>query len=480
MPKMLWLCLSLPRLPIEVFQRAGASHDPLAVIGGGNAPLIVACDERAAAAGIRSGMSMSAAYALLPELNARMRDTGAELDSLRATALWALQFTSQVSMRAPDALLLEIGASLKLFGGIDALCERINASASQLGFDTLSAVAPTPLGAYWLARCALGISVENRETLRHHLNRLPVSCLDTGARVFESLERMGIRTIGQLAQLPRDALARRFGQHLLDQLDRGFGNRPDPQTPFTPPSRFSARLVLPSPVGEAEALLFAAHRLVLQLTGYLSANNAGVMQLRLILENEDGSSTGVTAALSIPSRDPKHLLNLLRERLSQTALTGRSEAIRLEAPGIAQLAPRNFSFLPDAGHAREERATLVEKLRARLGNEAVHGLSLFPDARPEFAWHEAEPGMNTRPGPALLRPAWLLTRPRRLKLHGKRPCLDGQLRIVDGPERIESGWWDGRDVMRDYFIARNDSGATFWIYRERASSGEWFLHGIFS
>jgi protein ImuB len=79
-----------------------------------------------------------------------------------------------------------------------------------------------------------------------------------------------------------------------------------------------------------------------------------------------------------------------------------------------------------------------------------------------------------------LRPAWLLKRPRRLKLHGGRPCLDGQLRIVDGPERIESGWWDGFDVMRDYFIARSDNGATFWIYRERVPSGDWFLHGVFS
>jgi protein ImuB len=477
---MLWLCLNLPRLPIEAFLRAGASHDPLAVTSGGNAPLIVACDERAAAAGIRDGMALSAAYALLPELNARIRDDNAEQDCLEATALWALQFTSQVSVHAPDSLLLEIGASLKLFGGLDTLCHRINASASKLGFDTLSAVAPTPCGAYWLARCGLGINVEDRKTLQHHLHRLPVTCLDAGAAAFQSLERMGVRTIGQLARLPRDALARRFGQRLLDQLDRAFGNRPDPQQPFSPPSRFSARLVLPSPVSEAEALLFAAHRLILQLTGYLSAANAGVMRLRLMLENEDGSTTDVIVALSIPGRDPKHLLNLLRERLSQTALSGRSEAITLEAPEIAQLAPRNFSFLPDAAHAREERATLVEKLRARLGNDAVHGLTLFPDARPEFAWHEAEPGVNTQPGPPLLRPAWLLKRPRRLKLHGGRPCLDGQLRIVEGPERIESGWWDGFDVMRDYFIARSDNGATFWIYRERVPSGDWFLHGVFS
>ena len=477
---MLWLCLNFSRLPIEVLLRAGASRDPLVVASGGNAPLVVACDDRAAAAGIRDGMSLSAAYALLPELNARSRDIKTEQKCLEEIAQWALQFTSQVSVHAPDSLLLEIGASLRLFGGLATLCNRINESAAQLGFDTLTAVAPTPRGAYWLARSGLGINVEDHETLQHHLNRLPVACLDAEAGIFQSLERMGIRTVGQLARLPRDALARRFGQRLLDQLDRAFGNRPDPQTPFTPPSGFSARLALPSPVSEAEALLFAAHRLILQMAGYLSAGNAGVMRLRLMLENEDGKTSDVIVALSIPSRDPKHLLNLLRERLSQTSLTGRSEAITLEALDIAQLAPRNFSFLPDAAHAREERATLVEKLRARLGNDAVHGLSLFPDARPELAWHEAEPGIRTQPGPPLLRPAWLLKRPRQLKLHDGRPWFDCQLRLLDGPERIESGWWDGFDVMRDYFIARSNSGATFWIYRERAPSGGWFLHGIFS
>jgi protein ImuB len=477
---MLWLCLNFPRLPIEIFLRAGTPSEPLVVVTDGNAPLVIACDERAAAAGIRAGMTLSAAYALSPELLVRTRDTKAEQCCLEEIALWALQFTSQVSLPSPDSLLLEIGASLKLFGGLDKLCKRLNESAVQLGFDTLSAVAPTPRGARWLASAGFGVVVEDNETLQHHLNRLPVTCLEAEADIFNSLATMGIRSIGQLASLPRNALARRFGQRLLDQLYRAFGELADPQPVFTPPSRFVAHLALPSPVSEAEALLFGAHRLVLQMTGYLSASNAGVMRLRLVLENEDKQKTDVIVALSIPSRDPKHLLDLLRERLLRTELPARSEAMTLEAMDTAQLAPRNFSFLPDAAHTREERAALVERLRARFGGDAVHGLSLFPDARPEFAWHESEPGVAAQSGPPLLRPAWLLPQPRKLQLHGSRPWLDGELRILDGPERIETGWWDGCDVMRDYFVARNDNGSTFWIYRERTAENNWFLHGIFS
>ncbi|NIO39139.1 MAG: DNA polymerase Y family protein [Burkholderiales bacterium] len=477
---MLWLCLNFPRLPIEVFLRAGKPTEPLVVTNGGNAPSVVDYDEHAAAAGIRNGMALSVAYALSPTLKVRTRNPETEHSCLEEIALWALQFTSRVSLQAPDSLLLEIGASLKLFGGLEALRKRINESAAQLGFDTLAAVAPTPRGAHWLACAGFGVSVEEHKALRHHLNRLSVSCLNADSDTFNSLSRMGIRSIGQLALLPRDAATRRFGQRLLDQLSRAFGDLPDPQPEFSPPSRFAAHLALPSPVSETEALLFGAHRLILQMAGYLSAGNAGVTRLRLALENEDKKTTDVIVALSVPSRDPKHLLNLLRERFLRTALPSRSEAMTLEALDIAQLSPRNFSFLPDAVHAREERATLVEKLRARLGNDAVHGLSLFPDARPEFAWHETEPGAAAQSGPPLLRPTWLLRRPRQLKLRNGCPWLDGALRILDGPERIETGWWDGCDAMRDYFVARNDSGATFWIYRERTAANNWFLHGIFS
>ena len=126
---MLWLCLNFPRLPIEIFLRAGVSRDPLVVSSGGNRPLIIACDERAQHAGIRNGMALSAAYALLPEIAVRTRDPGVEQRCLEEIALWAIQFTPQISLLPPASLLLEIGGSLKLFGGLDALRRQIGESA---------------------------------------------------------------------------------------------------------------------------------------------------------------------------------------------------------------------------------------------------------------------------------------------------------------------------------------------------------------
>jgi protein ImuB len=54
---------------------------------------------------------------------------------------------------------------------------------------------------------------------------------------------------------------------------------------------------------------------------------------------------------------------------------------------------------------------------------------------------------------------------------------EGDFTLLAGPERIEAGWWDGEDVVRDYFIARTRAASLAWIYR--ATEG-WFLHGLFA
>jgi protein ImuB len=179
----------------------------------------------------------------------------------------------------------------------------------------------------------------------------------------------------------------------------------------------------------------------------------------------------------MPSRDGTHLVSLLRERLSRIALPQSVEAFGLECEETMQLAPGNFSFFTERGRGAEDRAALVERLRARLGREAVHGLALVPDHRPELAWRESEPGTPHAEPPPTPRPLWLLAAPRVLLTDDHGPRLDGPLALEPGPERIESGWWDGGDVRRDYFVAANPEGARFWIYR---SGDAWFLHGIFA
>lgn len=476
----LWLALHLPRLPLEIFQRSrdrtaaanDASLRPFAVVE--NARLLMP-DPEAVRLGLQPGMTLSAAYAICPGLTVRPRDRRQEAASLDSLALWAEQFTPTLSLAPPDALLLEIGGCLKLFDGLDALLGLVHAGMAQLGFDAIAACAPTPGAALMLARSGFDAQIHDVAALRAQLGRLPVESLDVPLATLASLQRLGLRTIAECLSLPRDGTARRFGQDLVDTLDRVLGDRPDPRTPFVPPARFASRLVLPVPVTDVEPVLFGARRLMDELAGFLLGRGAGATRCELILEHEDRPPTVVLVELSMPSRDPVHLHRLLRERLSRISLPDGVEAFRLECTETRQLAPRNFSFFATREDATEGRTALVERLRARLGHAAVQGLALVPEHRPELAFRDAEPGTASPPPPPAPRPLWLL--------HTPRPVDPKRLRFIAGPERIESGWWDGADVRRDYYRAVDAQHARLWVYREAGDGTQperWFVHGWFA
>jgi protein ImuB len=476
---MLWLALHFPSLPLEVFTRGAEAPGPTAIASIGNRPLVVCCNAAAMRAGIRPGTPISAAHALAPGLAVHARDAQRERETLERLAAWALQFTPTLSLAERATLLAEIGGSLRLFGGLSPLLEQARNGLAELGFDALRAVAPTATGAALLARTGLELELTETTALRSSLAALSIDLLEQDTEVLHALEKIGVRTLGECRRLPRDGLARRFGGNLLDELDRAFGDRPDPRPPWVAPDVHSAKLDLPSPVWEVEALIFGAKRLLAELCGVLTARRQGITQLSLTLSHEDRVPTVIMLSLSMPSRDPAHLLVLLRERLSNLALPDRVESIALTVTETMQLAPRNFSFFGDRNELAENRLVLVERLRARLGDAAVCGLALVPDHRPELAWQPAEPGSAAVASVSNPRPLWLLPNPKPLRTNadGTAPA---SLSILVGPERIESGWWDGNDVTRDYFVAGNAAGAKFWVFRERGGSNRWFLHGVFA
>jgi protein ImuB len=181
----------------------------------------------------------------------------------------------------------------------------------------------------------------------------------------------------------------------------------------------------------------------------------------------------------MPQREAAHLLMLLRERLHRLDLVAGVSGLDIQADETAQMEPLNFSLFGERQHLREDCLNLVERLQARLGFEAVTGLALCPEHRPELAWREVAPGQATVGADFPVRPLWLLEQPRPLATRAALPWLDGPLRLRAGPERIESGWWDGAGVQRDYYIAQTASGARLWLYRQRGAPARWFLHGIF-
>jgi protein ImuB len=392
-----------------------------------------------------------------------------EREALAAVAAWACQFTPRVSLEPPQELLMEVEGSLRYFGGRWKFLARLRAGLGRLGFEARIAEAPAARAALWRARGNGG-----------RLEALPVAVTGLAPAALELLSDLGIKTIGGLMRLPREGVALRFGQGLLDQIGQACGQAPEPREFFAPPARFSARLELPAPVMQAENALFAARRLLVQMEGFLAARHAGVRGFSLELAHDSLPTTAVKVGLAAPGRGAEHFARLLRERLARTTLCAAVEAIRIEAGDLEILAAGNRNFFSDPHADGEEWLRLVERLQARLGSEGVHGVGMHEDHRPEFAFCRTEfrkessnsiEKQNQIPGP---RPLWLLEAPRRIR--------EGEFTLLAGPERIESGWWDGAEVRRDYFIARTGECSLAWIYRERGPEpgGSWFLHGLFA
>jgi protein ImuB len=422
-------------------------------------------------------LPVAAARALVHDLRVCSRDPKAEADALHSLAAWAYQFSSQVSLYPPCALLLEVRRSLALFGGHAALLDAVRSGLAGLGYQTRLASAPTPLAAYSLACCESEQHIQSRSALAGALAPLPLSVLDWEQILIDRLHGMGVRHLGDLLRLPRDGLARRLGPDSLSYLDRMLGRQPDPQVLYAPPPRFQRQLLLPAEIEQAGALLFALQRLILELCGWLQGQGAAIQELKVRLWHREQKSTCVNIALQDKSRDAEQLLILLRERLQRLELRGPVIEVGLSAERLLLLDAQSLQLFgaTQEGH----QVDLLDRLRARLGDEAVRGLSAVAEHRPEYAWRYSEPGQGEQAVNGQQRPLWLLPVPRQLRTERGWPCLQGRLELQHSRERIESGWWDGREVARDYFIANSPSGSRYWIYRELDGERRWFLQGVF-
>jgi protein ImuB len=488
----LWIGLHLPRLPLEVFA-PNWSTDPGSVVLDGERVLVAS--SAASAAGVKTGMRRGGVLMLLPDARIHERAPLLEADARDAVALALLQYTPQVTEAEESTLLMDIGASLRLFGGIGALCRLVRASVRTLGFTASLACAPTARGAWLLARARAGRAVQ-MESLLRRLDRLAV-LLAPPARPFAAwFDGIGCITLGDLRRLPRPGLQRRCGRALLDVLDAAYGLSPELHDWIVPPEAFEARLELFDRIDDADMLLAGARRLLVQLTGWLCVRQLAVERITLKLEHERGRvarpPTCIEVALAEPAWRDEHLVRLLKERLSKLVLEAPVIGLVLEAVQVQPMAPPNESLFPEPGGTEEDCMRMLELLVARLGPDNVLQPLPRADYRPEQAnaWVPIQQKVrnaarDAQMPPDLLsmpRPTWLLAKPIALLMREHRPFYGSPLRVASTPERIEAGWWNGPET-RDYFIAEGRDHTLYWVYRERIGADEveprWYLHGLF-
>jgi protein ImuB len=480
----LWLAIYLPELPLEALCRGGAGGDPLVVIGDHSARAeVIVADDEAKAAGVRAGMPFTAACALVPVIRALRRDETEEAAALEGLALWSGQFTAFVSLER-QGLLLEIGGSLKLFGGLDALCTRIDEGVRALGYRALTGVAPTPLAAWLLARAGFDDPVVSPALLSGRLASVPATCLGLDPQALEDLQRMGVRSVGDCCRLPRDGLARRISPKLVELLDRALGRRPDPRRAYVPPPVFE-RCIHPSfDLRDRGALLAAAKLLFTELHGFLSARFGGVQNLEIHLGHRRVPATRLTLSLASPGRDPTRLLELLEARMGRVSLAEPAVYLGVRATTILPLGPDNRDLYESLSASGGDWKTLLARLEARLSAERIHAFSVYADYRPERAWKKDRLKQERGRDPVFTSlsplPLWLLDRPRPLESVEGAPCWRGPLLLRQGPQRIESGWWDEDPVARDYYVAAGSANARFWIFKDLREPRRWYLHGVFA
>lgn len=413
----------------------------------------------------------------------------------RALGWWALQFTPRVA-RLEEAVVLEVAASLRLFGGATRLHRRLWREARALGLAGM-AWAPTGLGALALARA--GRHEGLAEPLDTLLDPLPLATLSAARAHQAMLLRLGCRRLGQLRALPRKALARRFGADLLLALDRAYGHANEAHAWLQAPERFEARLELPFRLEHAPALAHHAESLLRQLCGWLAARQAGVKQLTLAWQHDAlrGRDVALDGALQFgtadPTRELRHLSRLLGEHLARLTLAAPVGELTLRADEVVVKPEQAASLLPSApDEAIEPLPQLLERLAVRLGPQQVRIGELLEDHRMELMqrwqpWPGPARPAAARP-PLYPQPAWLLEPPLRLDAPRSQPRYLGQpLQLLSRPQRVEGGWWAGQAggpglVQRDYVLAQSAQAGLLWIFQQRLSGEEsaWFLHGVFA
>jgi len=483
----LWFALELPSLPLQLSERGGGSSAALVISDGTAQRPVVLCANRAAKdAGIREGIAVAAAKALSRELRILPRDACAERDCLERLAAWAAQFTP-MSCVDGQGIALEVESTQRLFEGHAKLSASIRRGIHELGFHATLGIAPTPLAARIFSRAeAEGLRVRGclePGEIRERIAGLPLFLMDWPHETLARLADLGVLRFRDILELPAEGVARRFGPAITASLDRLLGTLADPREPFVPPPRFRSRIELPAEADGVEALLFPLRRLLTEFEGTMRGRGAGVQRLTLVLEHGRKARTHLALDFSSAEREAGFILAIAREKLGRLSLPAPTLALDLRADALLPYVPRESTWLPGAQEQALDRGRLVERLAARLGSGKVFGIAIADDHRPERGSETVS--NKSRSGSFIppdlgLRPAFLLNRPQRLIVEGSGPVLQGPLELVAGPERIEAGWWDGEEVSRDYFVAANPRGETFWIFREHHGDGAWYLHGVFA
>ncbi|WP_145617822.1 DUF6504 family protein [Nitrospirillum bahiense] len=479
-----YVSIWLGRWPTDLWRRRNdaPSDRPLVTTAAGQGGVrLQAVDTLAARQGLRPGMTLADAQAVVPALQASLAD-------------WATRFTPLVALDGTDGLLLDITGCAHLFGGEPGLLGDLDRCLAKAGISALSATASTPAAAWAWARfhttAGGGPILPDGQAARDALWRLPLSALRLSDRLVDDLSRVGIRRVEELARLPRAPLAARYGLEPLRRLDQLTGDAPEPMTPVRPQAPYIVRMPFAEPISRREDIDAAALHLLREMGGRLAQDGKGARQLDLGFIRTDATSQRVAVGTGRPMRDARHLLSLFGEKFSQVDPGFGVEAMVLEAVSVDAMAPEQAGLEGAAGGTELE--ALVDRVVNRVGPARMGQPRPVDTHVPERAVRRgtvddpvssADEWASDAPCPVLLLP-----RPEPVDVSSVLPSgtpaafrWRGDRYLVarlEGPERLRGEWWHGEaPAQRDYWRMQMVDGRQFWLFQ---AAETWFMHGWFA
>lgn len=486
----IWLALHFPQLPLEVLADATDATRPLVVIEQQRLHVV---SNIATRHGLRPGMSLANAYALCSNVLALERQPWREQQALLQLAHWGYGVAPDITLADANSLLLEIGSCRRLYGGLRPLLQRIWQELHRRGHQLTLGLAHTPKAAWLLAHTGqdvaamLGNERLQAVALERQLGGVSVTSLPLEPKVLAALEQMGVATLAELAALPMVALGKRFGAPFVKYLQQLTGHLPDPQPPFRPAPEFEHALAFTEGVSDKQMLLFPMKRLVQSLCDYLVARQLHCRVLHWQFFDAHKLLGELHIELSQTQNRWRTFLELSQLKFEALPLPEPVFTLQLRCDQfIAAEAPCLDLFGDDlslSNSSIETHATpvLLDKLSARLGNDALCRLTAREQHWPEAAWEQLP--LHTRPlstaSPTGPRPLWLLPQPLPLQWRQDQLCWREPLTLVRGPERITGQWWQSSNEPRDYYVAALPDGSRCWVFRQ-VNSEQWFMHGWFA
>ncbi|KTG17808.1 MULTISPECIES: DNA polymerase Y family protein [unclassified Guyparkeria] len=449
---------------------------------------VVAANRPAATLGIEPGQSLAVARSRHRDgattgatpLRCLPADEKAVIDWLSQWGEWAGTYTSRVTCPPADVmpgLLLELGGSAALFGGLEALVQTVMAALTEHHLAVRAAGAPHPRAAWALAAVVPeeeGPWLCGRRTQLAAVSRLPLAALDWPADWIGRFEELGLKRLGDVRRLPRDGLGMRTDPTLLVDLDRLFAERDWPLPDLELPARYARDVSLWDPAGQVERLLLLARAPLVGLADFLRRRRLVTASFRVLLGHEIGPATDVTIATAEPGRDERLWLEQLRLRLEAVDGMRSVTWLRVEADRFVTPSSGQGSLFADDGERDRDERALWHRLQARLGDSGVGRLQrtpgLVPPSCSRLAAVEAgeAPGLSALPSAARFRPLWWLEGTQR----PEAPlCCRAEV------ERVETGWWSAAEEAADYCAGELLSGRAVCLRRGRAA-GDWELVGL--